>query len=70
MNYATVESLTGGALAALFTSVDGSSGYFVGGTIMYQESTKRQFGVDAIGARFERSITNQCRCDHFDDRIY
>lgn len=45
-SYAVVESLTGGALSALFTSVSGSSDYFVGGTIAYQEKVKRQIGVD------------------------
>lgn len=48
--YATVESLTGGTLAALLTGINGSSEYFVGGTVAYQECVKQQIGVKDIGA--------------------
>jgi hypothetical protein len=44
--YSTIESLTGGALAALFTSQDGASEYYVGGMIAYQDSVKAQLGVN------------------------
>jgi len=33
--YSTIESLTGGTLASLFTSQDGASEYYVGGMIAY-----------------------------------
>lgn len=47
-SYATVESLTGGNLSALFTSVDGSSEYFRGGIIAYQEGVKKYIGVNCV----------------------
>lgn len=43
--YSTIESLTGGALAALFTSQDGASEYYVGGMIAYQDSVKAGLNV-------------------------
>lgn len=43
--YATVESLTGGNVAALFTSQEKSSEYYAGGVIVYHESVKQQLGV-------------------------
>jgi len=46
--YATVESLTGGTLAALFTSCSGSSNYYIGGTVAYNESVKRDLGITTI----------------------
>jgi hypothetical protein len=47
--YATVESLTGGALAALFTSQAGSSAWYRGGIVAYQESVKRRLlGIKEI----------------------
>lgn len=45
-SYSTIESLTGGALAALFTSQDDASGYYVGGMIAYHDSIKSQLGVN------------------------
>jgi len=41
LTYATIESLTGGNVASLLTSRDGSSEHFEGGTICYMEKVKR-----------------------------
>ncbi|MDR2138153.1 MAG: CinA family nicotinamide mononucleotide deamidase-related protein [Tannerella sp.] len=44
----TAESCTGGAIAALLTSIPGSSGYFVGSIVAYAGAVKRQvLGVSA-----------------------
>jgi len=45
-SYSTIESLTGGALATLFTSQDGASEYYLGGMIAYHDSVKSQLGVN------------------------
>ncbi|MCC8171372.1 MAG: competence/damage-inducible protein A [Parabacteroides sp.] len=52
----TAESCTGGKIAALITSVAGSSGYFVGGIVSYSNNVKHQvldvsnLSLDTYGA--------------------
>jgi len=46
VTYSTIESLTGGALATLFTSQDGASEYYNGGMIVYSDSIKAQLGIN------------------------
>ncbi len=47
MTLALAESCTGGLLAKMFTDVPGSSEYFLGGTVSYANSVKRDvLGVD------------------------
>ncbi len=43
LTLSTAESCTGGGLAAALTSVSGSSGYFQGGLVAYQNRLKEQF---------------------------
>ena len=53
---ATAESLTGGAISAVLTSVPGSSDVFAGGVVSYQGDTKmaalgvREHDLDTVGA--------------------
>ena len=48
LTLATAESCTGGLIAATFTSMPGSSGWFVGGVVAYANSVKQGvLGVDA-----------------------
>ena len=42
LTMATAESCTGGGIAALVTSVSGSSSYFIGGIVAYQNEVKEQ----------------------------
>lgn len=41
LSLSTAESCTGGGVAALITSVSGSSGYFKGGIVAYDNEVKR-----------------------------
>ena len=43
LTLSTAESCTGGGMAAALTSVDGSSGYFQGGLVAYQNELKERF---------------------------
>lgn len=43
LTLSTAESCTGGGMAAALTSVSGSSGYFQGGLVAYQNRIKEQF---------------------------
>lgn len=43
----TVESCTGGGIAALCTDVSGSSEWFLGGVVTYSNDMKIRLGVDA-----------------------
>lgn len=43
LTLSTAESCTGGGMAAALTSVSGSSGYFQGGLVAYQNRLKEQF---------------------------
>ncbi len=47
LTLATMESCTGGLLAAAITDVPGSSGYFKGGFVSYSSEAKAALGVDA-----------------------
>ncbi len=48
LTLATAESCTGGRIAAALTAVAGSSGYFQGGVVAYQNGVKEHFlGVSA-----------------------
>ena len=42
----TMESYTGGFLANILTNVPGSSKYFVGGLIAYNDASRVAFGID------------------------
>jgi nicotinamide-nucleotide amidase len=58
----TAESCTGGYVAHLITSIPGSSGYFVGGVVSYDNCIKEQvLGVngdtlDSLGAVSEETV--------------
>jgi PncC family amidohydrolase len=43
LSLATAESCTGGGLSRLLTSIPGSSGFFIGGIIAYQNRVKTAF---------------------------
>jgi nicotinamide-nucleotide amidase len=46
LTLATMESYTGGFLANVITNVPGSSKYFVGGLIAYNDTSRAAFGLD------------------------
>jgi nicotinamide-nucleotide amidase len=46
LTLATMESYTGGSLANVITNVPGSSKYFVGGLVAYNEASRAAFGLD------------------------
>jgi nicotinamide-nucleotide amidase len=46
LTLATMESYTGGFLANVITNVPGSSKYFIGGLIAYNEASRTVFGLD------------------------
>ncbi len=46
MTLATMESYTGGFLANVITNVRGSSNYFLGGLVAYNEASRFAFGLD------------------------
>ncbi len=46
LTLATMESYTGGFLANVITNVPGSSKYFIGGLIAYNEASRTAFGLD------------------------
>jgi nicotinamide-nucleotide amidase len=64
---AVAESCTGGMIGALLTDLAGSSGYFVGGAIVYSnEEKERQLGVaketiEAHGAVSEETVQEMAR---------
>jgi PncC family amidohydrolase len=43
LTMSTAESCTGGGIAAKMTSISGSSEYFIGGIVAYQNEVKEQF---------------------------
>lgn len=55
---ATMESVTGGLLAATFTDVPGASGFFQGGLVTYQTEGKIAAGVD-LGVIREFGVVSQ-----------
>lgn len=58
---ATAESLTGGRLAVVFTSVPGSSACFVGGAVTYATEAKvRVLGVDASIIEAYGAVSAEC----------
>lgn len=70
------ESCTGGGVAAALTSVDGSSGYFQGGLVAYQNELKERFlGVSEADIRqfdvvsrpvVEQMVKGACALFHTD----
>jgi nicotinamide-nucleotide amidase len=46
LTLASMESYTGGSLANIITNVPGSSKYFAGGLVAYNESSRAAFGLD------------------------
>lgn len=57
---AVAESCTGGLLGDLITGVPGSSGYFIGGAIVYQNAMKRQLlGVREASLRRWGAVSPQ-----------
>lgn len=60
LTVAVAESLTGGNLAALLTSVSGSSGYFMGGVVAYTIHSKVELlGVDGQHAAEVNCVSAQ-----------
>jgi PncC family amidohydrolase len=73
---AVAESCTGGLLGAALTAVPGSSGYFVGGVIAYDDAVKTEvLAVDSallerhgavseeVGAEMARGVRERLRAD-------
>jgi len=67
---ALAESCTGGLVAAMLTTVPGSSGYFLGGVVSYADAAKRDLlGVDpavlaahgAVSAQVARAMVEGAR---------
>jgi PncC family amidohydrolase len=77
LTLATAESCTGGGLSHLLTSIPGSSGFFIGGIIAYQNEIKMRF-LDvpsstlaehgAVSAPTASAMAEGCR-DKFDTDI-
>jgi nicotinamide-nucleotide amidase len=60
---AVAESCTGGMVAERLTSVAGSSDYFVGGFLVYSNTTKEKLlGVDAALIEQHTAVSNEVAC--------
>lgn len=58
---ATAESCTGGLVGALLTELPGSSGYFVGGAVVYANGEKiRQLGVSEDTLAHDGAVSEAC----------
>lgn len=61
LTFGTAESCTGGLIAASITSVPGSSAYFYGGIVSYDNSVKRNvLGVPAEVLATAGAVSGEC----------